>query len=96
MNQQKNRIFILGNPDWKNLQCLVDKKDTNLLSDIIDIPSKNNDCTFIFARKDSNSDIFKRCEKLYFENLAILCFYKDKSREELIEYFITQFYEKKI
>ena len=94
-NQQKNRIFVLGNPDLKNLQCLIDKTNINYLSDIIDIPSKNNDYTFIFARKDSNSDIFKRCEKYNFENLVILCFYKDKSREQLIEYFITQFYEKK-
>ena len=96
MNKQRNRIFVLGKPNLKSLENFINKDYFKYISDDTKIiPSINNDYSFKFFKDYSHSDIFKECEKIKFENMAILSFYEDKRRDELIEYFITKFAEKK-
>ena len=96
MNKQRNRIFVLGKPNLKSLENFINKNYFKYISDDTKIiPSINNDYSFKFFKDYSHSDIFKECEKIKFENMAILSFYEDKRRDELIEYFITKFAEKK-
>lgn len=96
MNKQRNRIFVLGKPNLKSLENFINKDYFKYISDDTKIiPSINNDYSFKFFKDYSHSDIFKECEKIKFENMAILSFYEDKRRDELIEYFITKFVEKK-
>ena len=96
MNKQRNRIFVLGKPNLKSLENFINKDYFKYISDDTKIiPSINNDYSFKFFKDYSHSDIFKECEKIKFENMAILSFYEDKRREELIENFITKFVEKK-
>lgn len=95
MNKQRNRIFVLGKPNLKSLENFINKDYFKYISDDTKIiPSINNDYSFKFFKDYSHSDIFKECEKIKFENMAILSFYEDKRRDELIEYFITKFAEK--
>ena len=96
MNNQRNLIFVLGKPNPKNFENLIDERDLKYIcDDTKSIPSINKDYSFKFFNNYSHSDIFKKCESINFENMAILCFYKDKIRDELVEYFINKFTEKK-
>lgn len=96
MNQQRISFFVLGTPDKKNFINLVEESNLEYISgDIKDIPSKNQDYTFYFFQEYSNQAIFNECEKIHFQNVAIISFYKDNEREELIKCFVDNFTKKK-